>query len=283
MRTGGPGRHSHVTLSSGLVLGVGLKVFTAGPRDVLWAAGRARAARELGGNWRGWVPWAGGATTWPVGALCRARGHGADVGCTSLTLLLSLQAHSSVERAALIGGVKFKAIPSDDKFAMRASALQEALEMDKAAGLIPFFVSSAGGVQTPEPGLGLGLGPGRPKARWHVGPSLNEAGAGRVYLPSLRKSQKGVGRELQCGGPCWAVRRLAPASWEVTPHGHSLRGLCVTAPPWGVHDGHMCDGCMCDGRMDRVTAKAQRLHRAAPHGGRTLSCVPRERRQQAAM
>ncbi|EPQ18065.1 Aromatic-L-amino-acid decarboxylase, partial [Myotis brandtii] len=52
----------------------------------------------------------------------------------------SPQAHCSVERAALIGGVKFKAIPSDGKFAMRASALQEALQQDKAAGLVPFFV-----------------------------------------------------------------------------------------------------------------------------------------------
>ncbi|XP_045876603.1 aromatic-L-amino-acid decarboxylase isoform X2 [Meles meles] len=50
------------------------------------------------------------------------------------------QAHSSVERAGLIGGVKLKAIPSDGKFAMRASALQEVLERDKAEGLIPFFV-----------------------------------------------------------------------------------------------------------------------------------------------
>lgn len=55
--------------------------------------------------------------------------------------LPSFQAHSSVERAGLIGGVKLKAIPSDGKFAMRASALQEALERDKAEGLIPFFVS----------------------------------------------------------------------------------------------------------------------------------------------
>nr|QOU11679.1 dopa decarboxylase transcript variant 49 [Homo sapiens] len=52
------------------------------------------------------------------------------------------QAHSSVERAGLIGGVKLKAIPSDGNFAMRASALQEALERDKAAGLIPFFSRS---------------------------------------------------------------------------------------------------------------------------------------------
>uniref|UniRef100_A0A8C6R215 Aromatic-L-amino-acid decarboxylase n=2 Tax=Nannospalax galili TaxID=1026970 RepID=A0A8C6R215_NANGA len=50
------------------------------------------------------------------------------------------QAHSSVERAALIGGVKLKAIPSDGNFSMRASALREAMEQDKAAGLIPFFV-----------------------------------------------------------------------------------------------------------------------------------------------
>ncbi|KAM6178292.1 aromatic-L-amino-acid decarboxylase [Rhynchocyon petersi] len=50
------------------------------------------------------------------------------------------QAHSSVERAGLIGGVKLRTIPSDSKFAMRGSALQEVLERDKAAGLIPFFV-----------------------------------------------------------------------------------------------------------------------------------------------
>jgi hypothetical protein len=47
-----------------------------------------------------------------------------------------------VERAGLIGGVRLKAIPSDGNFAMQASALQEALQRDKAAGLIPFFVSS---------------------------------------------------------------------------------------------------------------------------------------------
>uniref|UniRef100_A0A3Q1LX98 Aromatic-L-amino-acid decarboxylase n=2 Tax=Bos TaxID=9903 RepID=A0A3Q1LX98_BOVIN len=57
-----------------------------------------------------------------------------------LVAYASDQAHSSVEKAGLIGGVRLKAIPSDGKFAMRASALQEALERDKAAGLIPFFV-----------------------------------------------------------------------------------------------------------------------------------------------
>lgn len=70
----------------------------------------------------------------------------ASPGLTEAAILEKLvayssdQAHSSVERAGLIGGVTLKAIPSDGKFAMRASALQEALERDKAAGLIPFFV-----------------------------------------------------------------------------------------------------------------------------------------------
>ncbi|KAM5274637.1 aromatic-L-amino-acid decarboxylase [Ctenodactylus gundi] len=57
-----------------------------------------------------------------------------------LVAYASDQAHSSVERAGLIAGVKLKAIPSDGSFAMRAAALQEALDKDKAAGLIPFFV-----------------------------------------------------------------------------------------------------------------------------------------------
>ncbi|CAH6999163.1 Ddc [Phodopus roborovskii] len=63
-----------------------------------------------------------------------------------LVAYTSDQAHSSVERAGLIGGVKLKTIPSDGNFSMRASALQEALEQDKAAGLIPFFVSNLEGV-----------------------------------------------------------------------------------------------------------------------------------------
>ncbi|XP_014346252.1 aromatic-L-amino-acid decarboxylase isoform X1 [Latimeria chalumnae] len=51
----------------------------------------------------------------------------------------SEQAHCSVERAALIGGVKMKMIPSDEKFAARGEALRKAVEEDKAAGLIPFY------------------------------------------------------------------------------------------------------------------------------------------------
>jgi len=47
-----------------------------------------------------------------------------------------------VERAALIGGVKIKNVPSDDTFSVCGSALKKVLDEDKASGLIPFFVST---------------------------------------------------------------------------------------------------------------------------------------------
>lgn len=56
-------------------------------------------------------------------------------------LLSNAQAHSSVERAGLIGGVAMKKLPTDSKFAVRGDALRNAIEEDKAAGLIPFYVS----------------------------------------------------------------------------------------------------------------------------------------------
>ncbi|XP_065523785.1 aromatic-L-amino-acid decarboxylase isoform X2 [Lathamus discolor] len=56
-----------------------------------------------------------------------------------LVAYASDQAHSSVERATLIGGVKIKSISSDDTFSVRGSALKKVLDEDKASGLIPFF------------------------------------------------------------------------------------------------------------------------------------------------
>ncbi|XP_074981675.1 aromatic-L-amino-acid decarboxylase isoform X2 [Caretta caretta] len=58
---------------------------------------------------------------------------------SKLVAYASDQAHSSVEKAGLIGGVKIKNIPSDDKFSVRGSALNKVLHEDRAAGLIPFF------------------------------------------------------------------------------------------------------------------------------------------------
>ncbi|KFD55525.1 hypothetical protein M513_03577 [Trichuris suis] len=52
----------------------------------------------------------------------------------------SEQAHSSVERAAMLNLVKFHPVKSDELCRMTARALEEAIQKDKEAGLIPFFV-----------------------------------------------------------------------------------------------------------------------------------------------
>lgn len=55
--------------------------------------------------------------------------------------LLLTQAHSSVERAGLIGGVMMRKVPTDDSYAVTGDMLKKMVEEDKAAGLIPFYVS----------------------------------------------------------------------------------------------------------------------------------------------
>lgn len=52
------------------------------------------------------------------------------------------QAHSSVEKAGLIGLVRMRYIDSDDNLSMRGEKLVEALQRDREEGLVPFFVSS---------------------------------------------------------------------------------------------------------------------------------------------
>lgn len=51
------------------------------------------------------------------------------------------QAHSSVERAGLLGGVKLRTLKPDNKRRLRGDTLKEAIEEDKRNGLIPFYVS----------------------------------------------------------------------------------------------------------------------------------------------
>ncbi|XP_015280362.1 PREDICTED: aromatic-L-amino-acid decarboxylase isoform X3 [Gekko japonicus] len=65
-----------------------------------------------------------------------------------LVAYTSDQAHFSVEKAGLIAGVKIKEVPTDDKFAVRGSALRKILDQDKAAGLIPFFFCATLGTTT---------------------------------------------------------------------------------------------------------------------------------------
>ncbi|KAG8042267.1 hypothetical protein G9C98_004901 [Cotesia typhae] len=57
-----------------------------------------------------------------------------------LVAYCSDQAHSSVEKAGLIGLVQMRYIESDDKLSMRGDMLMEAIIRDREAGLVPFFV-----------------------------------------------------------------------------------------------------------------------------------------------
>lgn len=57
------------------------------------------------------------------------------------TLFIFLQAHSSVEKAGLIGLVKMRFVESDESLSLRGAQLLEAIEIDKKQNLIPFFVS----------------------------------------------------------------------------------------------------------------------------------------------
>lgn len=50
------------------------------------------------------------------------------------------QAHSSVERAGLLGGVKLRSLQPDGKRRLRGDTLREAIEEDTRNGLIPFYV-----------------------------------------------------------------------------------------------------------------------------------------------
>lgn len=58
-----------------------------------------------------------------------------------LVAYCSEQAHSSVEKAALIGLVRMRFIESDEQLSLRGAALRDAIEEDIRQGLVPFWVS----------------------------------------------------------------------------------------------------------------------------------------------
>ncbi|HYH64958.1 MAG TPA: pyridoxal-dependent decarboxylase [Urbifossiella sp.] len=65
-----------------------------------------------------------------------------------LTVYVSTQSHSSVEKAALLAGFgreNVRAVPHDDAFAMRPDALDELVTADRAAGRLPCAVVATTG------------------------------------------------------------------------------------------------------------------------------------------
>jgi aromatic-L-amino-acid decarboxylase len=56
-----------------------------------------------------------------------------------LVAYASDQSHSSVERAALLGGVKIRLVKTDENLNLHKDVLKAAIDADRAKGLIPFF------------------------------------------------------------------------------------------------------------------------------------------------
>ena len=75
----------------------------------------------------------------------RSNRHGCDGRLVAYT---SNQAHSSIEKAAMVAGIgveNLRLIDVDDRFAMRPDVLADQIAKDRAAGLVPFFVSATVG------------------------------------------------------------------------------------------------------------------------------------------
>lgn len=59
---------------------------------------------------------------------------------SKLVAYCSAQSHSSVERAGLLGGVRIKMLPADERNSLRGAVLEEYIKKDLEEGLIPFYV-----------------------------------------------------------------------------------------------------------------------------------------------
>ena len=70
-------------------------------------------------------------------------------GCDGrLVAYTSNQAHSSLEKAAMVAGIgrdNLRLVEVDEQFAMRSDALRSLIRQDRQAGLVPFFVSATVG------------------------------------------------------------------------------------------------------------------------------------------
>jgi aromatic-L-amino-acid/L-tryptophan decarboxylase len=70
-------------------------------------------------------------------------------GCDGrLVAYTSNQAHSSLEKAAMVAGIgidNLRLVEVDEQFAMRSDALRSRIRQDRQAGLVPFFVSATVG------------------------------------------------------------------------------------------------------------------------------------------
>lgn len=117
-------------------------------------------------------------------------------GCDGrLTAYASNQAHSSIEKAAMVAGIgveNLRLIDVDDRFAMRPDALAKQIAQDREAGLTPCFVSATVGTTSsnaldPLPAIGAIC---RENNLWfHVDAAMSGTAA---LCPEFRYIQDGI-------------------------------------------------------------------------------------------
>jgi aromatic-L-amino-acid decarboxylase len=114
-----------------------------------------RQMLDLSAAWSGVIQDTASTTTL-IALLCareRATNYGASRGGLQeseqpLVVYASSQSHSSVDKAALLAGFgrnNIRVIPVDDNYAMRPDALRDAIESDRARGLLPCAVVATTG------------------------------------------------------------------------------------------------------------------------------------------
>ena len=118
--------------------------------------------------------------------------HGCDGKLVAYT---SNQAHSSLEKAAMVAGIgvdNLRLIEVDERFAMRSNALKIQIAKDRQSGLIPFFVSATVGTTSsnaldPLPAIGA---LSREEGIWfHVDAAMSGTAA---LCPEFRYIQDGI-------------------------------------------------------------------------------------------
>ena len=117
-------------------------------------------------------------------------------GCDGkLVAYTSNQAHSSIQKAAMIAGIgmdNLRLIEVDERFAMRPEALARQIQQDRQAGLVPFFVSATVGTTSsnaldPLPAIGTIC---RENGLWfHVDAAMSGTAA---LCPEFRYIQDGI-------------------------------------------------------------------------------------------
>src|SRR5580692_10981695 len=117
-------------------------------------------------------------------------------GCDGkLVAYTSTQAHSSIEKAAMVCGIgidNLRLIEVDEHFAMRPEALAEQVNKDRNAGLIPFFVSATVGTTSSnamDPLLEIGAICGSQNLWFHVDAAMSGTAA---LCPEFRYIHNGL-------------------------------------------------------------------------------------------